>query len=430
MWSRTFLSLSVRNFRLFFIGQLISNTGNWLTIVGLTLLILHLTKSGLAVGVLSACQFGPILVLSPWAGAIADRSSKRDLLFVTQSLEMAQSFALAALAFMHHPPVVALYGVAFAGGCMLAFDNPLRRSFVTEMVPEDHMPNAVTLYSALVNISRIFGPTIGGALIVTLGFGWAFAIDGFTYVAVLSALWMMRPSELRIAVRSPKASGHVRDGIRYVRETPELWVTFVVLAIIGTLSYNFTVVFPLFVERALHKGDASYTFLYSVFSIGSLAGALAVAQRNRVTLRTMTFGASAFGCTLLVLSAAPNLAAAFPIVLFVGLSSIVYMTTTTAIVQVRADPRMHGRVLALQSVLLIGTTPVGGPLLGAAADALGARAPLVIGGVAALVAAAYSGMFERRRGRSRPGRGAPHTHPLPSHAVLPVTTLEPPVEGA
>jgi MFS family permease len=370
---------------------------------------LHLTKSGLAVGLLSACQFGPILILSPWAGVIADRGNKRNLLFVTQSLEMAQSFTLAVLAFMHHPPVAALYITAFAGGCMLAFDNPLRRSFVTEMVDEPNVPNAVTLYSALVNASRIFGPTIAGALIVTLGFGWAFTIDGISYIAVIVALWMMRPSELRVSEPPPRKKGQVREGIRYVRDHADLRLTFIVLAVIGTLSYNFTVVLPLFVERALRSGDAQYTFVYSMFSVGSLIGALFVAQRPIVSVRQMTIGAAAFGVTLLVLSAAPGIWSAYVIVLFVGMSSIVYMTASTALVQVRAEPQMHGRVLALQSVLLIGTTPVGGPLLGAAADQFGSRAPLIIGGVAAVAAAAYALLHA-------PGRHEPATPTPPTSA--------------
>src|SRR3954454_2915308 len=182
---RKFHSLWVRNFRLFFIGQLISNSGNWLTMVGLVLLVLHRTNRGLAVGLLTACQFGPILLLSPWAGVIADRSNKRRLLLLTQSLEMAQSFVLGALAFMHHAPIWSFYATALAGGTMLAFDNPVRRSFVTEMVPAADVPNAVTLYSALVNVSRIFGPALAGLLVVTVGFGWAFVIDALSYVAVL-----------------------------------------------------------------------------------------------------------------------------------------------------------------------------------------------------------------------------------------------------
>src|SRR3954447_18381327 len=190
-------SLRTRNFRLFFIGQLISNTGNWLTMVALTLLLFHLTNSGVAVGFVAACQFGPILVLSPFAGLVADRSNKLRLLKFTQTGEMLQSFALAGLAFMHHPPLAALYATAVVGGVLLAFDNPLRRSFVTEMVPEEDVANAVTLYSALVNASRIFGPALAGLLVVTLGYGWCFTIDAITYIAVLAALWMMHADELR-----------------------------------------------------------------------------------------------------------------------------------------------------------------------------------------------------------------------------------------
>jgi MFS family permease len=389
-------AVRTRNFRLFFIGQLISNTGNWLTLVALTLLVLHLTNSGVAVGLVAACQFGPILVLSAFAGLIADRSNKLRLLKVTQIGEMCQSFALAGLAFMHHPPLGALYGTALAGGVLLAFDNPVRRSFVTEMVPEEDVANAVTLYSALVNISRIFGPALAGLLVVTAGYGWAFALDGISYIAVLIALWMMRPSELRRVPVTPRGKGQVRAGMRYVRSVPELWIPFVMLGVVGTLSYNFSVVFPLFVEKGLHGSDASYTLVYSVFSFGALVGALVVADRRRVGVDNIVRGAAAFGVTSLLLAGAPSIAASFPIVFLVGFSSIAFMTATTAIVQVRADPRMHGRVLALQTVLLVGTTPIGGPIMGAIADATNARVPLVIGGAAALAAALFGFLVGRR----------------------------------
>lgn len=364
--------------------------------VALTLLVLRRTDSGLDVGLLTACQFGPILLFSAWAGLVADRSNKRNLLIVTQALEMLQSVVLAVLAFLPGVPVTAFFGVALVGGGLLAFDNPVRRSFVTEMVPVEDVPNAVTLYSALVNVSRIFGPALAGALVVTVGYGWCFAIDAVSYTTVLAALAMMRPAELRRAPVTPRGRGQVRAGIRYVRQVPELRLSFVMLAVIGTLSYDFSVVFPLFVIRALHGGDADYTLVYAVFSVGSLIGALAVARRNAVRVRYIVVGAAAFGASMLLLGAAPNLMAVFPIVLIVGLSSITYMTATTAIVQVRADPRMHGRVLALQSVLLIGTTPVGGPILGALADAYGARLPLFVGGVAALGAAAWGAIVGRR----------------------------------
>ena len=388
--------LRTRNSRLFFIGQLISNSGNWLTMVALTLLVLHLTKSGVAVGFVAACQFGPILVLSAFAGLVADRSNKLRLLKTTQIGEMCQSLVLASLAFMHHPPLWALYVTALAGGCLLAFDNPVRRSFVTEMVPEEDVGNAVTLYSALVNASRIFGPALAGLLIVTLGFGWCFTIDAVTYIAVLVALWMMQPSELRRVPVTPRGKGQVREGLRYVRSLPELWIPFVMLGVVGTLSYNFSVVFPLFVEHALHGSDASFTLVYTVFSAGALVGAFVVADRRTVGVDSIVRGAAAFGVTSLVLAFAPSVGATFPIVVLVGFSSIAFMTATTAIVQIRADPRMHGRVLALQTVLLIGTTPIGGPVMGAIADATNARVPLVIGGAAALAAALFGLLVGRR----------------------------------
>ncbi|MFN2608766.1 MAG: MFS transporter [Acidimicrobiales bacterium] len=384
-----FRALRTRNFRLFFIGQLISNSGNWLTMVALTLLVLHLTGSGVAVGALAACQFGPILVLSPFAGLVADRSNKLRLLKTTQIGEMCQSVVLAALAFMHHPPLAALFATALAGGCLLAFDNPVRRSFVTEMVPQEDVGNAVTLYSALVNSSRIFGPTVAGVLVITAGFGWAFALDAASYVAVLVALGMMRTGELRVAEATPRGKGQVRAGIRYVRSVPDLWLPFVMLAMVGTLSYNFTVVFPLFVERTLHGNDASYTLVYAVFSAGALVGALLVADRRTVRVHDVVVGAAAFGVTMLLLAAAPSVAVSLPLVALLGVASIAFMTATTTIAQVRADPRMHGRVLALQTVLLVGTTPIGGPIMGAVADAAGARVPVVIGGVAALLAALF-----------------------------------------
>src|SRR6059058_5174692 len=194
---RTFAALRVRNFRLFFVGQLISNSGNWLTTVAITLLVLHRTGSGAAVGLLAACQFGPILLLSAWAGVVADRSNKRHLLYVTQTLEMAQSATLAVLAFLPDVPLPAFFAVAAAGGCMLAFDNPGRRSFVNEMVPADLVPNAVTLYSANVNLSRLFGPTLAAVLVATVGYGWSFTLDSVSYIAVLIALGVMREDELR-----------------------------------------------------------------------------------------------------------------------------------------------------------------------------------------------------------------------------------------
>jgi MFS family permease len=396
----TFLALRTRNFRLYFTGQIISNTGNWLTNIGLTLLVLKITKSGLDVGLLAACQYGPILFLSAWAGAIADRSDKRRLLIVTQSLEMAQSIGLAILAFLPHPPIAGLFILAVAGGTFLAFDNPLRRSFVSEMVPPEDIPNAVVLYSTVVNTSRIFGPALAGLLVVTVGYGWCFALDAASYLAVLLCLYRMRASELYRQPPKQRGRGEVRAGLQYVLSMPVLWVNFVMLAIIGTLAYNFNITLPLFVTRVLHASAGTYTILYSLFSVGAVASALVVAQRNLVHVRHVVFGAAALGVAMFLLVSAPNIGFAVPAAVLLGMASILYTTSTTAIVQIQSRPDMRGRVLALQTVLLVGPTAIGGPLLGWLADKYGGRTPLLLGAISCLVAAAFGYYSTRRNLRS------------------------------
>ena len=386
---KTFLSLRNRNFKLYFFGQLISNTGNWLTNVALILLVLKITGSGFDVGILAACQFGPVLILSAWAGAIADRMDKRRLLFLTQSLSMLQSIALAILAFMPHPPLDGLYALATLGGIILAFDNPFRRSFVSEMVPSEDISNAVVLYSTIVNVSRIFGPALAGLLAVTLGFGWCFTIDAASYVAVLIGIFMMRPAELHRKPAKPRTKGEVRAGLRYVMSQPLLWISFVMLAIIGTLSYNFNVSFPLFVTDALHSNAGVFTILYSIFSLGAVVCALFVAHRSLVGMRHILLGATALGITMLVLGIIPGVGFAALAIFLVGMASILYMTATTALAQVEAKSEMHGRVLALQTVLMGGTTLIGGPFSGWLADTMGGRAPIIFGGIVCLITAAF-----------------------------------------
>lgn len=385
----TFLSLRNRNFRLFFIGQLISNTGNWLTNVAIILLVLHITQSGFAVGLLTACSYGPIFFLSPWAGALADRLDKRRLLLTTQSLEMLQSICLAIVAFMPHPSLIALYILAAFGGILLAFDNPFRRSFVSEMVPQSDIPNAVVLYSTIVNIARIFGPALAGLLVVTLGYGWAFAIDAASYVAVLAALLMMRTKELHRQPPRPRTKGEIREGFAYIKSMPVLWISFVMLLFIGTLSYNFNVTLPLFVTRALQGNDGLFTILFSIFSLGAVVCALIIAHRNLVGIRHVIIGAVAVGFAMILLAIVSDVTMAMIVAFLLGMATILYMNATTALAQVESKKEMHGRVLALQSVLLIGTTIIGGPISGWMADVFGSRSPLIFGGVVCLLSAAF-----------------------------------------
>ena len=405
----TFASLQHRNFRLFFTGQLISQVGNWLTLVAQTLLVLELTDSGVALGILAAAQFGPILVLGPWAGLVADRSDKRRLLLIVQTLAMGQSFLLAALAFSGEPPLGAIYAVAVLGGVCMAFDNPARRSFVVEMVEPDRINNAVSLNSALMTSSRVIGPALAGLLVSTVGYGWAFLGDGLSYLAVIAGLWMMRTSELRSAPVTPRGRGQVREGLRYVRREPELFVPMAMLAVVGTLSYNFQTVFPLFVTRDLDSSDAVFTALFSVVSVGSLIGALVAARRSDTGVRQVSMAAIGFGLSLAAMALAPNVAVAVVLGVALGLASITFIVTSTAIVQVRSAPEMRGRVLALQAMLFLGSTPVGGPIVGWVADQFGARYSIGLGAVAALLAGLW-GLAVVRRGAIR-SSGEPQVIP-------------------
>src|SRR4051812_7655074 len=318
----TFESLRVRNFRLFFSGQLISQIGNWLTLIAQALLVLRLTDNGFALGLLAACQFGPVLFLGAWSGLVADRSDKRKLLLIVQTFAMVQSFALAVIAFMDHPSVAAIYVVAVLGGIATAFDNPARRAYVVEMVPEANVQNAVSLNSALMTGSRVVGPALAGLLITTVGYGWTFATDGVSYVAVLVGLLMMRTRENRPHVVASRGKGQVREGLRYVRSMPELFVPLVMMALIGTFAFNFQTVMPLLIKRTLHGNDRTFTLIYSVIAVGSLAGALWSARRSSVTVRQIIFSAFGFGVAMLLLAVTPNVAFTYPIGALVGLASI------------------------------------------------------------------------------------------------------------
>lgn len=379
----TFRSLHVRNFRLFFAGQLISQIGNWLTLVAQALLVLALTDNGVALGALAAAQFGPVLLIGPWAGLIADRSDKRKLLMIVQVVAMAQSFALAALAFSGDPPVLAIYAVALVGGITVAFDNPARRAFVVELVSEEDTPNAVSLNSALMTGSRVIGPAIAGALISTVGFGWCFLVDAVSYLFVIEGLRRMRPADLRPSPVAVRAKGQVRAGLRYARSVPELWVPLVMMSVIGTLAYNFQTVFPLFVTRDLGGGPSTFTLLFSVVSVGALAGALFSAGRKRISTRTVSYSALAFGASMAVMAVVPSQPFAFAVGVVLGISSISFLTSSTAIVQMRAAPEMRGRVLALQAMLFLGSTPIGGPIVGFVAEHFGARYAIALGAAAA-----------------------------------------------
>jgi MFS family permease len=268
------------------------------------------------------------------------------------------------------------------------------------MVPDTLLPNAVSLYSAMVALSRVIGPTVAGTLVVTIGYGWCFTIDGVSYAVVLLALAAMRPGELRLTLAASRAKGQIRSALRYVLSVPELRISFLMLLIVGVASYNFTVLLPLLVERGLHGSDTQYTLIYAAFSVGGVLGTLVVARRTAVSLYATVGAAAALGGALLLLAFSPSVTLAYPCAALAGGSSVAYITATSAIAQLNSERSFIGRVLGLQTVLIMGTTPIGGPLLGWLADEAGGRTPVAIGSVAAF-AAALLGLLTSRALRPR-----------------------------
>jgi MFS family permease len=261
----------------------------------------------------------------------------------------------------------------------------------------------------------VFGPALAGLLVTTVGYGWCFAVDAVSYFAVIAGLVAMRSAELRPSPVPPRGPGQVREGMRYVRATPELRMVVIVMAIVGTFAFNFNTVIPLFVTRTLHGSDGEFTILFSVISVGSVTGALVMARRSIVSIRHVMIACLAFGAAMLVMAPIPNLATSFPVAFLIGAASIAFMTTSTAVIQYRAAPEMRGRVLALQTMVFLGSTPIGGPLLGAIIDLTDARIGVAIGGLSALVAGGYGFAAMRRNGSTW------------SHDTRVVTPNEPPI---
>ena len=389
LWGDTFRSLGTRNFKLFFVGQFVSQTGTWMTMIAQTLLLLDLTGSGVMLGLLAACQFGPLLLFGPWTGALADRVDKRRLLFTVQFGSMIQSLAFGLIVLTGNATVKWVLVLACVKGFLNAMDNPVRRSFVTELVAPVDVANAVGLNSAVMTGARVVGPAVAGLLIGAFGYAWCFLFDGLSYLAVLAGVAMMRKSELFPSVVAERTRGQVRAGFRYVRSNPDLLIPMVMTAIIGTFAFNLAVSTPLLITRALDGSQQAFTLFYSCMSLGALLVALATARRRDIPKSHLVWAAVVFGASSCALAAAPALWLIYPIGFILGMGSIGFMVSSNATMHLRAAPAFRGRVMALQAMVILGSTPIGGPLIGWAGDKLGNRVPLLIGGLACFVAAAW-----------------------------------------
>jgi MFS family permease len=373
---RTFGSLRAsRNFRLYVFGQLISAAGTWINATALAWLVLRLTDSGIALGVTTALLFLPMLLFGAFGGVLADRFDKRRILLQTQSAFAVIALILWALVASGRIELWLVYTLSFLNGIVTAIDNPTRQSFYVEMVGEEALTNAVSLFSAAFTGARIVGPAIAGLLISTAGIAVCFLVDAISYVAVLVALWMIRPAELFPQARTTREKGHLVAGLRYVWRTDELRQPLIVMAVIFTLSFNFSVLVPLLAERTFGGDAGTFGALSALGGFGSFAAALLMANRNATpTMRRFGVFAAAAGAAQLVVAIAPTLDWALLAMVGVGATMMVFMITANTLLQLRAAPQARGRVMALYGIVFLGSTPIGSPIAGWVAQNLGSRA--------------------------------------------------------
>ncbi len=395
--TRTFRSLHVRNYRLFFVGQVISMSGTWMQSVAQSWLVLQLTGSGLDLGITVGLQFGPVLFLGAWAGVLADRVDKRKLLLCTQTAAAVLALVLGLLTATHVVTVWMVWLLAGLTGCATALDLPARQSFVYEMVGPDDLANAVGLNAVIINSSRIVGPAIGALLIAGIGVAPCFLFNAVSFVAVIVALLLMRKAELFAGKTVRREPGQVRQGLRYVWRTPELRVPLVVMAVVSTLAYNFSVVLPLMAKNVFGRGGGAYGALSAAMGVGALAGAFLMASRARPSRRLLVAATFAFGAATLGLAVAPTYVVAVALMLPIGAAGVLFVSSTNSLLQLNARDSMRGRVMALWAVVFLGSTPIGGPLTGALSHTLGVRWAVAIGGFAALATALGALIALRRR---------------------------------
>jgi MFS family permease len=386
----TFRSLRVRNFRLFFVGQSLSQVGTWMQMVAIAYVVLDLTDSGVMLGLATAAQFGPILVLGAWAGVLADRLDRHRLLLGLNVAGAVVGALFAALVLTGSAELWSVFLLTAAAGTVSALENPARRAFVADLVAERDIANAVGLNSTLMTGSRVIGPAVAGLLVAGPGMGWPFAVNALSYLPQLWLFVRMDRDRFRPTERAPRGRGQLREGLRYVWRTPELRLPLVLVAVVGTLAFNHSVVLPLFAERTLSGGPGTFATMFSVMSLGSMAGALVVARRTTTDTRFLALSSLALGASMLALAAAPTLWVAMVLSLPVGATSVLVIAGANTTIQLTATPVMRGRVLALMAVVFLGSTPIGGPIAGWVSEAWDARAGLAMGAVASLGAALWT----------------------------------------
>jgi len=397
----TFPALAIPNYRRYLRGQSVSLMGTWMQMTAQAWLVLTLSNSASALGVIVALQTLPVLILGPYGGVIADRVNKLRLMISLQTAMGVQALILGILTVTGEVRLWQVGVLAALLGLNNAFENPARQSFMLEMVGRESLRTAVSLNSTMVNLARVVGPAIGGVLIATTGVGVCFLINAASFIVVVWTLVSLDRSAITPSTPLARGKGQLREGLRYVASTPELGIPLLMMALAGVFAFEFQVTLPVFAKQALDQGSEGFGLMTAAMGVGAVGGGLLVAARGKTGLRPLTIAAAAFGVVLLLASMAPTLPLALGALVLVGWGSVTFMAIGNTTLQLAAAPEMRGRVMSLWFVAFQGSTPIGGPLLGWAMGWAGARVGLGVGGVACLVVAgigllAAAGLHSRR----------------------------------
>ena len=418
---RTFRALRVPNYRLFWFGQFFSLVGTWMQSVALSWLVLRVTDSPLALGTVTMIQYAPTLAFSLFGGALADRLPKRRLLVITQTVMAIQALALAILTSSGHAHLAWVYGLAAVLGIAMAVDSPARQAFVVEMVGQEDLMNAIALNSTQFNAARIVGPALGGVAIAVVGVAGCFYLNAASFLAVIGALLLMRADRF-FSVPPLERGGifaQVSEGVRYAIRTPDIALPFLLIGIIGTFGYNFTVILPLIATYVLHAGPVGFGTLLSPFAVGSVIAALAVAYHGRARRRTLLIGAAGFSVLLFGLALASSWLLLVPLLVALGLFSIVFTATANTRLQIVAPPGLRGRVMGIYSLLFLGSTPIGSIVTGALAQRLGVQPAIALVATACILGVVWGLVYMQRHRAAL----------LPDQPAVPATQHEAAPEG-
>ncbi len=395
---QTFASLSNPNYRTYFSGQAVSLIGTWMQSIAQSWLVLELTGSGTALGLVVALQTLPILLLGPYGGVVADRVDKRRLMIGLQTMMGVLALVLGLLTITDRVQLWQVYLLALLLGMNNCFENPARQAFVLEMVGPKDLRNAVSLNSVLVNTARAVGPSIAGIIIVTGGIGLCFLLNGLSFLAVIISLLRLDVRALDRSIPTTRSRGQLREGLSYVRRTPTLAIPLLMMGLVGCLAYEFQVVLPVLAQQSFAGNAQTYGFMTGAMGVGAVVGGLYVAAKGTTGLRSLVGATAVFGVVILGAALAPNLAVELVAMTLVGAASVSVLSKGNSTLQLEAAPHMRGRVMALWMVAFLGSTPIGGPIAGAVSQEFGGRAGLVLGAAACLLTAALGAVAVRRLG--------------------------------